>query len=554
MSDSFLSIGNPGISQQPDRFVTSVLRDASVQLEMLTGISLFYYLRALPWKKYLTQHLRSLSERETINLFTGLAFVVAQYIDEGKVMAHLSFETEQGDTVDPVEKIRRLYILQFPYGRSKADVIGNVHRTWSARLDNAMGRVAVGTVLDPIFIKESRLEDIKDTGKVLACLGLKCTENGVNKGQPFYAVGIKRRDITKRLVAFWEACVPATCLNGLVGRYYGEAVGDRILKFKEEWNEQLLEDLEPAEMKYLASFLAYSDYPPPLSAEASKISLTRMLRSAPRDDASDPDSSRSEVLVKEAEGEKDIQARNQKLKQMVYEEESSSDESSSLVSKDGIWEDRFVPKGRRLSFIGLSRKMKEILRMRGPEFQENFEPLQLEVTTSRELLKLLRYYREGQQLTMKLCRVKQLNTKPEDCVEELETTPVYIVKPEHRMHFDLYIPATDRIAPREISRWMLYGPISAWVEHLAQKAGNVQKNNAGGYLAREILSVGLTLAALLDEFHPSRIVYSVAVERLARRLLVVEVALTKDPKERGAYFKEKLVFMGLERKTDYSLA
>ena len=58
---------------------------------------------------------------------------------------------------------------------------------------------------------------------------------------------------------------------------------------------------------------------------------------------------------------------------------------------------------------------------------------------------------------------------------------------------------------------MKHGSIIPWVEALAAKAGTVDKDNANAYVAREIMTVGLSLAALLDEFHPSQIVFSAGV-------------------------------------------
>ena len=80
---------------------------------------------------------------------------------------------------------------------------------------------------------------------------------------------------------------------------------------------------------------------------------------------------------------------------------------------------------------------------------------------------------------------------------------------------------------------------------MARRAGSVEKDSADGYLAREIKVIGLALAALLDEFHPAHVVTSNAVERLVRRLSVLEESISVDRKERGAFYEKKLGFLGI---------
>lgn len=59
------------------------------------------------------------------------------------------------------------------------------------------------------------------------------------------------------------------------------------------------------------------------------------------------------------------------------------------------------------------------------------------------------------------------------------------------------------------------------------------------------MSTGLTLVSLFDEFHPYPMIFSNAVERLVRRLIVHESALGLDRKDRGAFYEKNLLYMGL---------
>lgn len=90
---------------------------------------------------------------------------------------------------------------------------------------------------------------------------------------------------------------------------------------------------------------------------------------------------------------------------------------------------------------------------------------------------------------------------------------------------------------------MKHGSTLPWLDTLASKAWNPEKDTADGYLVRDILSMGTALAALLDEFHPIPIVFSVGVERLVRRLVVIEGSLPLGRKDRGAFFEKKIAFM-----------
>lgn len=103
---------------------------------------------------------------------------------------------------------------------------------------------------------------------------------------------------------------------------------------------------------------------------------------------------------------------------------------------------------------------------------------------------------------------------------------------------------TSRIAPRELARWLQHGELKTWLEGLASKAGSIEDDHADGYLAREIMVAGLVLTSLRDDFHPSNLLTSLAVELLVRRLVLIEKALSKD-KDRGPYFKKNLAFHGI---------
>lgn len=64
-------------------------------------------------------------------------------------------------------------------------------------------------------------------------------------------------------------------------------------------------------------------------------------------------------------------------------------------------------------------------------------------------------------------------------------------------------------------------------------------------MSREILITDTTLATLLDEFHPASVVFSATVERLVRRLVVLEESMSVDKKQLDKLYRKKLPCRGI---------
>lgn len=79
---------------------------------------------------------------------------------------------------------------------------------------------------------------------------------------------------------------------------------------------------------------------------------------------------------------------------------------------------------------------------------------------------------------------------------------------------------------------------------IAARAGQVDRDTAEGHLAREIVSVGMPLAALLDEHHSHLKVYGEGVERLVRRLVTLEEDTWLLYRDLGVLFIKKIALMG----------
>lgn len=150
-----------------------------------------------------------------------------------------------------------------------------------------------------------------------------------------------------------------------------------------------------------------------------------------------------------------------------------------------------------------------------------FRPLSLQVTTKDSQYSVLESWREGKQLIHFICRslgFKVSNDKGRRQYQKV-STPVILVdlKTANRLSF----PPHKRVETKDLIRWTQKGSIVPFIENITAKVGQADKDNSDGYLAREIRCTGLALTAFLDEFHPELIVFSSAVQRLVRRLVVI---------------------------------
>ena len=136
------------------------------------------------------------------------------------------------------------------------------------------------------------------------------------------------------------------------------------------------------------------------------------------------------------------------------------------------------------------------------------------------------------QVAGQICRAKGLSVLSSGCEDKLEPGTLRRIRPEERINQGVSFAATARIAPMELSRWLQHDELKTWLEGTVARAGPLHVDTQDGHFAREILSTGPVLAALMDEFHPENLLQSVAVERLVRRLVIYEEALSVDKKVR----------------------
>lgn len=142
--------------------------------------------------------------------------------------------------------------------------------------------------------------------------------------------------------------------------------------------------------------------------------------------------------------------------------------------------------------------MQQILRQGEHAFINFFERLHLDITSGPEMQALLMYYRSGVELTGIIYRINGVTKDPIRCMDRLQVTPMYFVRPEFRSDPHFSFPPTQRVAHREIQRCVKNISILPWQETMTARAGSVYRDNADGYMAREVLSTRLELATFLD--------------------------------------------------------
>lgn len=91
----------------------------------------------------------------------------------------------------------------------------------------------------------------------------------------------------------------------------------------------------------------------------------------------------------------------------------------------------------------------------------------------------------------------------------------------------------ERVAPTKIHQFLPVGSIVAYTFQLADRSGMVKKGPADGYLGRKLISVCLTLASVLDEFHPYPMIFSNGLERLVVQLFIHEKVLQLKKRSAG---------------------
>lgn len=527
--------------------------DAGSRLESESGSSLFNLFRSLPWHSFLQAHLQ---EVPVNNLKLLVEKIISAAPDH--VSGAIDVDPASSNPETYAAALRRVYVSLEESPRDVNAIIDDLRRAWSGRSSDEVGIAAVAEALDGEFIQEARVAQLQTLARALDDISIPSLGGGLK----FAERNLRKGPLMNRMLDFWKDYVPITALEGFLGRFFPANHKDREKGFKQNWSVELLDDLETSELRRLASFITNNHALSPSGSAARRL-LSSILE-APVNVASTP---APVEVIEVGQGRRsgpDLPPPpplsfpdTEELRSRPSTPAASTDEGSSSddnAAGSGALTEvrggaRHIPSSGavnyKTAFPSLSSKLIQILQQGGDDFARFFEPLALEVTSKKDLYALLDYFKQGSRLVELICCSSQLKVKHSRNKGAFESTPARLLRPDHRVNGQLSFPPMERVAPVELRRWIQKGSIVPFVEGLASKAGGVHKSNADAFTAREIMCTGLALAALLDEFHPNPIVYSAGVERLVRRLLVIETALNKDRKDRAGVFEKNLDFMGI---------
>ena len=585
-------------------FLTEAPKDSAERLGELENGELLLFFRSLPWKTFLKTYVASLSPGEGKGLLKSL---VQACKTELGVIVTMDLVDADESTIE--SELLSVYLSRAASGRNVEEVVQDIMRTSSALEDLDEPRHALASCLDAVMMQDATQKSLLPIAKALNDSGLECAEvsSKTGKSSKFYTPKIRPRDAFKRLMAFWAANVSAVSVEGFIGRAFSEPRSERLAMFQKSWDKSLILDLDAPDACRLCSFLNADGEVTSPSAAACKKQLRGFLSEAkssgkkkqPKKTANagggvgsggagasatqvgddftrGPDTSEAvEVTLPPGAGVRGalealvLDGNDPDNSSSSSSSSSSSASSQNSSSSSGRSDDKKRHRGRRSRrgkkgkgkgkgsrrevpdfchhplYKDLPRSMHKVLRQGGPSLWEMFEPRALEVTTASELVKLQRYHNKVRMIVAQLCRAKGLMETHEACAAKLETGVVRRIRPEERINQGVTFTPTSCIAPMELSRWLQHGELKTWLESTVARAGPLHLDTQEGHLARDILSTGLVLASLMDEFHPSNLIQSVAVERLVRRLVIYEKALSVDKKTRGQFLIKNLAFMGL---------
>lgn len=81
---------------------------------------------------------------------------------------------------------------------------------------------------------------------------------------------------------------------------------------------------------------------------------------------------------------------------------------------------------------------------------------------------------------------------------------------------------------------------------LASQAGSTDLIRAENVLAREILLVETTLATMLEESHPAKVIFIATVKRLTRRLVILEESLNVEKDQLSRLYQKRMNLFEIE--------
>lgn len=368
------------------------------RLAKLTGDSFLSFIQQLPWS-FIQSIVSSSADVDPLSLYRQILEALPSDYDEA-----LNKVTCQTTAEEIIAIVRTAYGREEEQKCSTDELIRDCVRNWTSRTSDERGLASVSHKIDPTFIEESTVAAARRVDSCLDAIGVHKSQE---EGSKFFERNVRKNQVVSRLFLFWKAHVAISCVSGFIGCLFPESSKTRTEKFKEQWTEGQLDDIETLEARFLASFLCHNHPVSPSGAAWRRILLNilsshnlngtarrmeqEQATTVPEDEdngskslADFPDLEIEDGGKKSKKCSKKMRSKSKKFKKtkkrdLSYDSSDESFDDDAHVEVESEEEDL-------ASFCGLFPKFRQIIRQQGvPEFPVFVKPLALQVTTKSDL-------------------------------------------------------------------------------------------------------------------------------------------------------------------------
>ena len=226
----------------------TIPQNASQTLLELKGADLLEFFRKIHWNMCLKVLLLNLSDDELRELLEEIIDALPE-----EHAARLNVGSAKEELLDDIVLPYRTSIADKSTSKS---IVGDVLRAWACRSSDESGRSDVAREIDIVFVKEHAQRQSTPISKDVASCGLTCSEKKQSNGEPspFHVNRMWSSVAHHLLTIFWEACVPVTCADGFIGRFYDEEAPARRKMFVSHWMEIDISGLDVHEVSRPVDF------------------------------------------------------------------------------------------------------------------------------------------------------------------------------------------------------------------------------------------------------------------------------------------------------------
>lgn len=226
--------------------------DAASQMFILNDSDLHLLVLSLPWGTYRSDFLVEYDIAAMHPILGQLSKTTST-----DFLRTITFTLGNASKVDPLSCIMLLYVELEESPRELNSIVEDLLLAWSARLSDESGRVNVGATLDTHLIRAQSLETLRQVGRVLSKLSLDCEEVVSNAcvAHALKSLKIRRGEISKRLIAFWESSCPIDSSSGFIWQFSHLTRVELCNRFVDSFTSDVLDEIESPDLKYIETSL-----------------------------------------------------------------------------------------------------------------------------------------------------------------------------------------------------------------------------------------------------------------------------------------------------------